>query len=100
MNEITWKSHWSNDQIRAILIEQFESFWQRDTGIERTRLKDVEKAAPLQHAVIISGLRRVGKSTLLAQVAHKLGKAAFYYINFEDDRFLGFQAGDAKKTVG
>jgi len=45
--------------------------------------------------VIISGLRRVGKSTLLAQLAHRLGKDQFHYVNFEDDRFLGFQAEDA-----
>ncbi|HSV86660.1 MAG TPA: ATP-binding protein [Levilinea sp.] len=28
-------------------------------------------------------------------MAHKLGEDACYYINFEDDRFLGFQAEDA-----
>jgi hypothetical protein len=32
---------------------------------------------------------------LLAQLAHRLGKDVFYYLNFEDDRFLGFQAEDA-----
>jgi uncharacterized protein len=94
MNEIKWKSRWTNEQIRAMLLEQFEAFWQRDVGTERYKLKDVEKAAPLPHAIIISGLRRVGKSTLLAQVAHKLGREAFYYINFEDDRFIGFHAED------
>ena len=47
------------------------------------------------HAVIVSGLRRVGKSTLLAQTAHKLGSNQFYYVNFEDDRFLGFETDDA-----
>ncbi|NTV14324.1 MAG: ATP-binding protein [Desulfobulbaceae bacterium] len=78
-----------------MLLEQFETFWRRDTGIVRTRLTDVERAASLPHAVIVSGLRRVGKSTLLAQMAHKLGKDTFYYINFEDDRFLGFRAEDA-----
>lgn len=95
MNENIWKSRWSYDQIRAMLIEQFDSFWQREIGIERLKLAEVEQAAPLPHAVIISGLRRVGKSTLLAQLAHKLGHDKFYYVNFEDDRFLGFQAGDA-----
>jgi predicted AAA+ superfamily ATPase len=39
----------------------------------------------------------VGKSTLLAQMAHKLGKDSFYYVNFEDDRFLGFQPEDANQ---
>lgn len=95
MNENIWKSRWSNDQIKAMLLEQFDAFWKLDTGIERAQLAELERAAHLPHAVIISGLRRVGKSTLLAQMAHKLGSDSFYYINFEDDRFLNFQAEDA-----
>ena len=95
MNENPWKARWSEDQIKAMLLEQFDSFWKRDTGIPRDRLAEVEQAAGLPHAVIVSGLRRVGKSTLLAQMAHKLGKDTFYYLNFEDDRFIGFQAEDA-----
>jgi predicted AAA+ superfamily ATPase len=95
MSEITWRSRLSTEQVRAMLLEQFHAFWQRDAGIEREKLADIEKAAGVPHAVIISGLRRVGKSTLLAQVAHRLGEDAFYYINFEDDRFLGFRAEDA-----
>ncbi|MCS6882429.1 MAG: ATP-binding protein [Oscillochloridaceae bacterium] len=78
-----------------MLLEQFQAFWRRDTGIERAQLAQLERAAPLPHAVIISGLRRVGKSTLLAQLAYRLGEDAFYYVNFEDERFLGFQADDA-----
>jgi predicted AAA+ superfamily ATPase len=78
-----------------MLLEQFQAFWQRDTGIEREMLTNVEKASGVPHAIIISGLRRVGKSTLLAQVAHRLGEDHFYYINFEDDRFLGFRSEDA-----
>ncbi len=95
MNENIWKEKWSKSQIKAMLLEQEQSFWQRDTGIERVQLAAIERAAPLPHAVIISGLRRVGKSTLLAQFAHRLGQDQFYYINFEDDRFLGFQTDDA-----
>jgi len=95
MNENIWKSRWSSDQIRAMLIEQAEAFWRLDTGVERQKLVEVEKAANSPHAIIISGLRRAGKSTLLAQAAHRLGGSAFYYLNFEDDRFLGFQAEDA-----
>jgi len=95
MNENYWKQRWSTDQQKAMLLEQFDTFWTRELGITRDRLCDIEKAAELPHAVIISGLRRVGKSTLLAQIAHKIGRDAFYYLNFEDDRFLGFQAEDA-----
>ena len=95
MNENKWASKYSKDQVRAILLEQQQAFWQRETGVERARLDEIERAFPLPHAVVISGLRRVGKSTLLAQFAHRLGEERFYYINFEDDRFLGFQVEDA-----
>ncbi len=100
MSENHWMTRWPRDQIRAMLLEQFQAFWHRDTGIERTRLAELERAAPLPHAVIISGLRRTGKSTLLAQLAHRLGEDRFYYVNFEDERFLGFGADDANDLYG
>jgi uncharacterized protein len=95
MNENNWKSKLSKDQIKAMLLEQKQAFWQREIGVERRQLGEIERAMPLPLAVVISGLRRVGKSTLLAQFAHRLGEERFYYVNFEDDRFLGFQAEDA-----
>lgn len=95
MNENSWQAKWTPDQLKAMLIEQQQAFWGRELGLERECLAQVEQAAFIPHAVIISGLRRVGKSTLLAQLAHRLGEDQFYYLNFEDDRFLGFQADDA-----
>lgn len=77
MTENFWKSKWPKEQIKAMLLEQFQAFGQRDTGIERDRLAGLEQAASLPHAVIISGLRRVGKSTLLAQLAQRLGEDKF-----------------------
>ena len=95
VSENYWEPKWTTDQVRVLLLEQYDSFWGRETWIPRSRLVDLEKVAKLPHAVIISGLRRVGKSTLLLQMAHKLGKDSFYYLNFEDDRFLGFESQDA-----
>jgi hypothetical protein len=95
MNETLWRAKWSKDQVTAMLVEQHQAFWARDIGLERVQLAELERAAAVPHAVIVSGLRRVGKSTLLAQHAHRLGQDRFYYLNFEDDRFLGFQADDA-----
>jgi hypothetical protein len=95
MGENNWKSKYSRDQVRAMLLEQQQAFWQREVGVEREQLGEIERAFALPHAIVISGLRRVGKSTLLAQFAHRLGEERFYYVNFEDDRFLGFQAQDA-----
>ena len=49
--------------------------------------------------MIVSGLRRVGKSTLLAQAARRLGESATYYVTFDDDRFLGFLPNDANTLL-
>lgn len=94
MSDNPWASRWTKDQIKSMVLEQFEFFWNLDTGIVRTQLSQVESARNVPHAVIVSGLRRAGKSTLLAQMAHRLGSDQFYYVNFEDDRFLGFEADD------
>jgi hypothetical protein len=77
MDENHWKSKLSRDQIKAMLLEQQQAFWQRETGVERRQLGKIERALPVPHAVVISGLRRVGKSTLLAQFAHRLGENLF-----------------------
>ncbi|HSG46134.1 MAG TPA: ATP-binding protein, partial [Anaerolineales bacterium] len=95
MSENPWASRWTKDQLKSMVLEQFEFFWNLDIGIVRTQLSQVESARNVPHAVIVSGLRRAGKSTLLAQMAHRLGSDQFYYVNFEDDRFLGFEADDA-----
>lgn len=90
-----WQARWSQEEKKTLLSEQYQEFWQRDAGIERRQLADLLRLSSSPHAVIISGLRRVGKSTLLAQLAHRLGEDAFYYVNFEDERFLGFTPEDA-----
>ncbi len=82
-----------------MLREQFDDFWQRSVGTERKQFLRVQAAATAPHAVVVSGLRRAGKSTLLAQLAHRLGADAFYYVNFDDDRLLGFQADDASALL-
>ncbi len=95
MNENNWLAKWSRAKLKTMLVEQYEAFWKRDLGVERQQLNEILKLGSSPHAVVISGLRRVGKSTLLAQLAHRLGGDAFYYVNFEDERFISFQAEDA-----
>ncbi len=89
-----WSSRWSHEQIIFMLNERFQGFWQRQTGVTRERLEDLERLMGTPHNLILSGLRRVGKSTLLAQLAHKMGEERFYYLSFEDERFSGFTAED------
>lgn len=94
MSDSTWASRWTAEQQRVLLLEQHDDFLKRDPGILRTRLKEVERAVDTPFTVVISGLRRSGKSTLLSQLARRLGENRFYYLNFQDDRFLEFRADD------
>jgi len=61
-----------------------------DQGTRRDLLDTIDMASPL--AVIISGIRRCGKSTLLKQIMKKNGR--FNYFNFEDERALNFEVSD------
>ncbi|GEM_PF-6434990 len=36
--------------MRAMLLEQAQGFWERDTGIPRDQLAQLTRAAPLPHA--------------------------------------------------
>lgn len=76
--------------LQAILQEQWREFWAMDYGIEREQLPTLKKMSSNPYAVVVSGFRRTGKSTLMRQLAQHLGKESFYYVNFEDERFLDF----------
>lgn len=85
----------SLDQIHALLIEQLEEFLSLDLGVEREKLAEISRYKNTPFPVVVSGLRRAGKSTLLSQLAHKFyPKNNYFYVNFEDERFLTFTAAD------
>ena len=86
------------DEIRTLLIEQREEFLTKDLGVERASLKEIVGYKDTPFTVIISGLRRTGKSTLLAQLARRIYPANdFFYVNFEDERFISFTVQDFTK---
>ena len=84
--------------LRTLLIEQREEFLKKAIGVERTKLKEIGKFVKTPHIIIISGLRRAGKSTFLSQIARKFYlDNNYFFINFEDERFLSFKASDFAK---
>ena len=64
-----------------------------DKGIEREDISNIDLNVPF--AIILSGIRRCGKSTLLLQLMKKI--KGFYYFNFEDSRVRDFDIGDFEK---
>lgn len=80
--------------MREIVLEQEKSRKAFDLGVERSALKRVSKHISQPHAVVISGIRRSGKSTLLNQIRGNFYKKGAYYLNFEDERLVDFAVGD------
>ena len=74
------------ETLREVVKSQRADLESFDYGIER-ELREININMP--YALILSGIRRCGKSTLLHQLLKKLPN--FYYLNFEDTRLDGFQ---------
>ena len=81
------------DILKDIVNLQKEDLVKQDIGIQRDLIKDLDLKC--SHVLIISGIRRCGKSTLLKQIMKKSSK--FFYFNFEDQRALDFEVSDFEK---
>ncbi len=83
-----------NDQLRQLLADQAQEFAQRARGVHRTVLAHADDFMRSSQIVVVSGLRRCGKSTLQAQLADRYCPDKYYYINFDDERWSGITAAD------
>lgn len=84
--------------LKEIIVEQNVDFHKKEKTIEREKLKEINNFKDLPHVIIISGLRRAGKSTLLEQINKKFYDDSKYsYLNFEDDKLLDFKVSDFSK---
>ena len=77
--------------IQRIWELQRETVTKTDTGVQRDALNDIP--SPGKHALIITGVRRCGKSNLLFQLIAGCYHDAFY-LNFDDNRLYGFDDSD------
>lgn len=82
----------SLEKLNAVLLDQHEAFSNTNLGTPRDILPDIAEGLKSNRILVITGLRRVGKSTLLAQLAQSHLKDKYYFINFEDERLLKFTA--------
>jgi predicted AAA+ superfamily ATPase len=66
----------------------------KQEGFNRESLAQLQLST--SHILIITGVRRCGKSTLLQQISKNL-KEEFIFFNFEDPRIYGFELEDFTK---
>ena len=77
--------------INQIVESQRENHASRTTGLDREALVEIPDLT--SHALIVSGIRRCGKSTLLFQLLKENYPEALY-LNFEDIRLYEFEKKD------
>ncbi|MGI6395110.1 MAG: ATP-binding protein [bacterium] len=77
-------------KIEDVLSDQRAVFVEKSQGIKRNI--DFKTALKHKRIVVISGVRRAGKSTLLRQFAQKIDD--WHYANFDDERFINFTVDD------
>lgn len=80
--------------LRQVILEQASTKNSLSIGLAREQLKAIHSLISLPHAIIISGVRRCGKSTLLRQILKKHYQEELFFVDFEDERFVKFTAED------
>jgi uncharacterized protein len=81
------------ETLTEIAKSQSEYILNSDYGIPREETAQIK--IPFKFTIVISGIRRSGKSTLLRQLISRFKN--FHYFNFEDVRAFGFELGDFKR---
>jgi len=83
----------TKETLREVIISQREQLNKLDLGILREKGKEIKIEDSF--ALLITGIRRCGKSTFLNQILKKQKKG--YYLNLEDPRLEGFDLSDFNK---
>ncbi|MDR0302721.1 MAG: ATP-binding protein [Treponema sp.] len=78
-------------EIQDISATQRLALENQDQGLKRFALSELPDIQ--SHALVVCGIRRCGKSTLLRQFVQKL-KRTYYYLNFDDIRLASFSHTD------
>ena len=81
-------------EIEAAVNRQALLLKKKSKGLARDKLNEIKLS--LSYIVIITGIRRCGKSTLMFQLSEQL-KGNKGWFNFEDSRIFGFKVSDFSK---
>ncbi len=92
----------SKNLLKELILSQRKIFLSITNPIEREIISDnlFDKIDALKEAVVITGIRRSGKSFLMRLIWRKIKEIKktsgenFLYFNFEDEKLLNFSAND------
>ncbi len=91
----------NRENIYFVLFEQQKEFDDKKPFVDRELIGKIFSLMKLKLPIVITGLRRSGKSTLLHIVKEKLNlsKKEYIYINFNDERLVDFGLEDFQKIL-
>ena len=90
------------EDLYMVLFRQQKEFEEEDASlVKRELLSKALKLTPLKLPVIITGVRRCGKSTLLKLIKDelKLKEKSYLYVNFNDEMLTNFLIEDFQKIL-
>ncbi|NCA86443.1 MAG: ATP-binding protein [Clostridia bacterium] len=78
--------------IKLVIDQQRSQLNQKDLGLSRALVPATRSLS--SHALIISGIRRCGKSTLLLQMMQSMNADEYLFLNFDTPQLYGFSTTD------
>jgi predicted AAA+ superfamily ATPase len=84
----------SPDLLKRIILDQREDLRWPKIYIKRTVEKKLDRLSLNNEIIVLSGIRRCGKSVLLEYIRRKHKTGNDYYFNFEDERLVNFGVED------
>lgn len=84
----------SPDLLKRIILDQMEDKRWPKGYIQRTVEKSLDRLSQNEEIIVLSGIRRCGKSVLLEHVRRIRKTGNDYYFNFEDERLVNFGSED------
>jgi predicted AAA+ superfamily ATPase len=84
----------SPDLLKRIILDQKEDYSWPKIYTPRTIEKKLNKLSQNKEIIVLSGIRRCGKSVLLEHIRRMNKNENDYYFNFEDERLVNFGIED------
>ncbi len=81
--------------LEEVVFDQMQHLKNKDAGIIRDL--DFNRLTTTKQIVVITGIRRCGKSTVLLQLMQKYER--YHYLNFDDERLLDFTVDDFRELM-
>ena len=91
--------------LKHLILDQKEVFLQSNDLISRDTEENTKDLISAKQIIVISGVRRAGKSSFLKLIAkelieeHKINADQFFYVNFDDEFFVDFKKEDFNKLL-